>query len=338
MKLETALQDFFHLESFREGQKEIIESIVGRNDTLVFMPTGGWKSLTYQLPWVVLDGVCVVISPLISLMKDQVDSLTELWIKAKLINSTITPSQIDEILEELQSNRSNPIKFLYIAPERLNSHKFLRIVSGIKISLLAIDEAHCISQWWHDFRPSYMKILSFIEKLVWEWERKFPIVGLTATATDKVRTDISERLGLWEYKIFISGFDRKNIIIVVREISKVSEKIDKVKEILEKTAGTWIIYCSSRKSVKELYSTLQNEWMAVGMYTWEMDNTQRENMQNTFMNSWYKAIIATNAFGMWIDKKDVRFVIHYNLPWSIENYYQEVWRAGRDGKKSFELF
>ncbi len=336
MNLEQSLKDFFGLESFREGQKEIIESIIGWNDTLVFMPTGWGKSLTYQLPWVVLDGVCIVISPLISLMKDQVDWLWANGIKARLINSTISPAEIDGILEELQWKTGNPIKFLYIAPERLNSRKFMNVIQSLKISLLAIDEAHCISQWGHDFRPSYMKILSFIDVLKNNSDSSsFPIVWLTATATQKVREDIKDRLGLWKYNTFISWFDRKNITIVVREISKVSEKIWKVEEILEKIPGSGIIYCSSRKSVKEVYSALHNNGVSVWMYTGEMTPENREYMQDNFMQGKMRLIVATNAFWMGIDKKDIRFVIHYNLPWSIENYYQEVWRAGRDGKKSF---
>lgn len=335
--LDQVLKDFFHLESFREGQKEIIESIIEKNDTLVFMPTGWGKSLTYQLPGVVFDGVCIVISPLISLMKDQVDALWELWIKARCINSTITANEIENILSELVSHSQNPIKFLYIAPERLHSHKFREAIQQIKISLIAIDEAHCISQWWHDFRPSYMKISDFISWLKEKSDNSFPVVWLTATATEKVRADIAERLSFKDHKIFISGFDRKNIILVVREISKKSEKSAKVLEILQKTPGSGIIYCSSRKAVKEIYDDLQSEGVAVGMYTGEMTPENREHMQNTFMNDGYKVIVATNAFGMGIDKKDIRFVIHYNLPGSIENYYQEVWRWGRDGGRSFGI-
>ena len=473
--LEEVLVDKFGLESFREGQKEVVESVVGLNDTLVFMPTGGWKSLTYQLPGVVLEGVTIVISPLISLMKDQVDKLNELWIKTRLINSTISPVEIQDILNDLLESKTNPIKFLYIAPERLHSSKFLNVIKQVKIAQVAIDEAHCISQWWHDFRPSYMKILGFLndlknppilnpfpprekgelgnssfvekkldyivdlardlrkkwtkeEELMWELLRKkqlnwlrfrrqhpfwryiadfycdelklvieldwkihenqieydnirteiikkywvqvirikneeiyndiqnilnkilsplggkypkgdrgisFPIVALTATATKKVRADIIDKLWLIKYNLFISWFDRKNIIILVREISAKNDKLEKVLEILNNTAWDWIIYCSSRKAVKEVYDFLQENNISVWMYTWELSADIRENMQNKFMNSEYKAIVATNAFWMWIDKKDIRFVIHYNLPWSIENYYQEVWRAGRDWKQSF---
>jgi RecQ family ATP-dependent DNA helicase len=335
-KLKKILQENFKLESFRDGQEEIITSVVEWKDTLVFMPTWWWKSLTYQVPGMYREWVCLVISPLISLMKDQVDKLNELWIKTELINSTIDKYDIQIILNEL-SNPSTDIKFLYIAPERLNSDEFLRVISKVKISLVAIDEAHCISQWWHDFRPSYMKIRSFLDWLRTSLENEiiFPIMALTATATKKVRADIIKRLGLSDYNSFTSWFDRKNIKIVVREISKKEEKIEKVADILEKTKGSWIIYCASRKAVKEVYDDLIQNNIKAWMYTWAMSPDLREKEQNSFMNDDYKVIVATNAFGMWIDKKDIRFVIHYNLPWSIENYYQEVWRAWRDWKSSF---
>lgn len=331
--LEQVLKDYFSLESFREWQKEICESVISWNDTLVFMPTWGGKSLTYQLPWIVLDWLAIVISPLISLMKDQIDKLNELWIKAKVINSTIEQLEIQNIFSELSSKTSNPIKFLYIAPERLNSSSFLRIIKNVKISLVAIDEAHCISQWWHDFRPSYMKIHSFLDAL--KLNGDFPIVWLTATATKKVRKDIIERLWIEKNNTFIKWFDRKNITIVVREISEKQKKQEKVLEILDKTPWSWIIYCSSRKAVDEIYEILQEYKVKSWKYTWAMTPEVREEMQNKFMNNDYKVIVATNAFGMWIDKKDIRFVIHYNLPWSIENYYQEVGRAWRDWKNSF---
>lgn len=335
-KLQKILQEKFWLESFRDAQEDIIKSVVAWHDTIVFMPTWWWKSLTYQLPGIFLDWVVLVISPLISLMKDQVDKLNSLWIKVELINSTIDSYDIQIILNEL-SKPNTDIKFLYIAPERLNSQEFLRVISRVKISLVAIDEAHCISQWWHDFRPSYMKINWFLDWLK-SWERgNFPIMALTATATKKVRLDIVERLWLQNHNIFTSWFDRKNITIIVREISKKDEKMQKVAEILEKTPWVWIIYCSSRKSVTEVYDALISNWIQAWIYTWAMTSEHREKQQNDFMNDKYKVIVATNAFGMWIDKKDIRFVIHYNLPGSIENYYQEVWRAWRDGKKSFGI-
>lgn len=334
--LEQILEQKFWLQSFREWQREIIESVLDKQDTLVFMPTWWWKSLTYQFPWMILEWLVLVISPLISLMKDQVDKLNELWLKASLINSTVDNYEKQIILNDI-SRDDWSIKFLYIAPERLNSDDFLRVISSVKISLVAVDEAHCISQWWHDFRPSYMKVREFIEKLRNSKysQNIFPIIALTATATKKVRSDIVERLWLQNPKIFTTGFDRKNIALVVREISKKEDKQAKLLEILEKTPGTGIIYCASIKSCQEVFQFLLKKDISCAVYTWEMKAEDREVVQNNFMNSFYKVIIATNAFWMWIDKKDIRFVVHYNLPWSIENYYQEVGRAGRDWKNSF---
>ena len=336
-KLQEILQNTFWLESFREWQEEIIQSVVDGHDTLVFMPTWGWKSLTYQLPAIARKWVAIIISPLISLMKDQVDALSELWIRAELINSTISHSEQQMILNELSAttwDETNPIKFLYIAPERLNSRDFLRVLQSTPIALIAIDEAHCISQWWHDFRPSYMKVKGFIDTLRWE-EKSFPVVALTATATKKVRGDITGRLGITQFNEFTKWFDRKNIIMIIRELSKTDEKLQKLYEIAKNTAGSGIVYCSSRKKTKEVYEFLCENNISAGIYTWEMTADARESMQQRFMDDDLKIIVATNAFGMWIDKKDIRFVVHYNLPGSIENYYQEVGRAGRDGKKSF---
>jgi len=399
-KLQRILQEKFWLESFRDSQEAVINSVVQWNDTIVFMPTWWWKSLTYQLPGLYLDWIVLVISPLISLMKDQVDKLNGLWIRAELLNSTIDTYDKQILLNEI-SKPNTDIKFLYIAPERLNSDEFIRIFSRTKIALVAIDEAHCISQWWHDFRPSYMKIRGFLDRLRnppipnpfpprekgessfientkdyitrlsqnlrkestdveqialllsplggkvgiggWieienvgnEWNFSFPIMALTATATKKVRLDIIERLWLKTHNVFTSWFDRKNITLIVREISKKEEKMQKVLEIIQKTPWVWIIYCASRKAVKEVYEDLLQKWIKAWIYTWAMNSDHREIEQNEFMKGDNKVIVATNAFGMWIDKKDIRFVIHYNLPWSIENYYQEVWRAWRDGKNSY---
>ena len=333
---EHILKTKFNLEAFREGQEEIIKSVIQKKDTLVFMPTWWGKSLTYQFPWVVLPWLVIIISPLISLMKDQVDKLNALGMRAEVINSTISNFEKQMLLDEISLNNSDivgNIKFLYIAPERLNDEYFLSIIRKIQISLIAIDEAHCISQWWHDFRPSYLKIKGFIEHL--RQEKFFPIVALTATATKKVRTDIVERLGLKEYSIFTKWFDRKNLAFIVREISKEQEKLEKVFEVISKTPPFWIVYCSSVKAVSKVYQYLLQNGVRVGIYTWEMSGDLREKEQNNFMDGTYDVIVATNAFWMWIDKKDIRYVIHYNLPGSIENYYQEVGRAGRDGKNSY---
>lgn len=338
MNFQKILQEKFRLDDFREGQLEIIESVVWKNDTLVFMPTWWWKSLIYQFSWLTLDWLTLVISPLISLMKDQVDKLNELWIRAEMINSTISWSYKRLVFQELSQtdfNEENPIKFLYVAPERLNDREFLNMISRMKISLIAIDEAHCISQWGHDFRPSYLKIKDFIYNLRKDNVSHFPVVALTATATKKVREDIVARLWVDKYNTFTKWFDRKNLVYIVREITKEKDKLEKVLEVVNKTPPFWIIYCSSVKNVSKVYQFLLDAWVRVWIYTWEMQWNHREEQQNYFMEWKFDVMVATNAFWMWIDKKDVRYVIHYNLPGSIENYYQEAWRAGRDWKTSY---
>ncbi len=492
MDYKQILQDKFWLPDFRPWQLDIIQSVVNKNDTLVFMPTWWGKSLTYQFSGIILPGIVLVISPLISLMKDQVDKLNELNLQARLINSSISAQEKRYILDEItNTNPDQPwnIKFLYIAPERLNDEMFLNIIKSIKISLIAIDEAHCISQWWHDFRPSYLKIKDFIwslrrekniphpnpllwrrgnqedekisvrktelkspwyvfdlaknfrknltdvEDKIWDilrwnnffwlkfrrqhpiwryiadfyceelnlvleldWEIhdtnyakeydeerdnllrnywfeiiriknkeislkttqeiikflvekldnspllqrrggggevKFPILALTATATQKVKEDIKQRLWISENAEFTTWFDRKNLVYIVREITKEQEKLQKVLDVVKSTPPYWIVYCSSVKAVSKVYQYLIENWIRAWIYTWEMKQELRQSQQEMFMNSQIDVIVATNAFGMWIDKADVRYVVHYNLPWSIENYYQEAWRAGRDWKTSY---
>lgn len=358
--IHSILKDTFGLENFREGQEEIIQSVVSGHNAMVFMPTGGGKSLTYQVPGIALSGIAIVISPLISLMKDQIDKLRGQGIASACINSTISIQEQRDILEEIRYPGEFPIKFVYIAPERLHNEEFLNAISKVKISLIAIDEAHCVSQWGHDFRPSYMKIKDFIKNLrdsgvqrgrynegdISESEDNdgglrtdstIPVIALTATATKKVRSDIMERLGLSEVKEFIYGFDRKNIVMLVREIAKKEEKLEKVAEIIEKTPGSGIVYAASIKNVEEVYNYLKSKGIRVGKYTGSMDNAAREMGQNDFMDDTTRVVVATNAFGMGIDKKDIRFVIHYNLPGSVEGYYQEIGRAGRDGRMSIAV-
>lgn len=285
-----------------------------------------------------LDGLAIIISPLISLMKDQLDKLDELGIHSQCINSTIGASEKESILAELQNQEKSrrPLKFLYIAPERLNNEDFIRAMKRVKISLIAIDEAHCVSQWGHDFRPSYMKIKGFIADMR-KNGKSFPVIALTATATEQVRNDIVTRLGLTKMREFTRGFDRKNIVILIRELSLKEEKFEKLLEIIKGTAGSGIVYCSSIKHVQDVYELLKQSDISVGKYTGDMNTADRTTSQNRFMNGDDRVVVATNAFGMGIDKKDIRFVIHYNLPGSIESYYQEIGRAGRDDKTSIAV-
>jgi ATP-dependent DNA helicase RecQ len=333
--LRSILRSTFGFDSFHDGQEAAVESAVRGDDTLVFMPTGGGKSLTFQLPGIVRPGVAVVISPLISLMKDQIDKLNRLGIRAERIDSTVSLELQRSVLEELRrgSDAETPVKFLYVAPERLNSLEFRRVMEGCEIALVAVDEAHCVSQWGHDFRPSYLRIRDFIASL--RKNRAFPVMALTATATKKVRKDLVERLGLERFNEFTKGFDRKNIVILVREIGPKKEKLAKTLEIIKKTAGSGIVYCSSRKNVEEVREYLSAHGISANAYTGAMGSDDRETSQNAFMDSSCRVVVATNAFGMGIDKKDIRFVIHYNLPGSIESYYQEVGRGGRDGLRAF---
>lgn len=333
--IDRIIKTVFGFDAFRDGQREIVESVVSGRDTLVFMPTGGGKSLTYQVPGIALPGTAIVISPLISLMKDQIDKLNSLGIRAERIDSTVPYSDQRAILDaaESGSRADMPVKFLYVAPERLNSEEFLRIAAKMDIALVAVDEAHCVSQWGHDFRPSYMKIRGFLEKL--RERKRFPVMALTATATKKVRKDLVERLGLRDYAEFTKGFDRKNLVLLVREIGPEAEKLMKTLEIVQMTPGTGIIYCSSRKAVEKVMEYLLKKGVDAVAYTGAMDAASREISQNRFMDGDCDVVVATNAFGMGIDKKDIRYVVHYNLPGSIESYYQEVGRGGRDGKRWF---
>ena len=319
------LHKYYGYTSFRKGQENIITSIINKEDVLAIMPTGGGKSICYQVPALCLDGITIVISPLISLMKDQVDALKTMGVKARLINSSLSNSEYSEVLEEIENDEC---KIIYIAPERLDSMEFVNIIRGKNISQVAIDEAHCVSQWGHDFRVSYKKIPYFINRL-----DKRPIVtAFTATASNEVREDIINILDLHNPAVYITGFDRENLSInIVKSSSKNKYTLDYVENHKNESG---IIYASTRKEVETIYEGLLKRNYSVAKYHAGLSNEARKEYQENFINDDIKIMVATNAFGMGIDKPNIRWVLHYNMPQSIENYYQEIGRAGRDGEDS----
>ena len=319
------LHKYYGYTNFRKGQENIITSIINKEDVLAIMPTGGGKSICYQVPALCLEGITIVISPLISLMKDQVDALKTMGVKARLINSSLSNSEYNEALEEIENDEC---KIIYIAPERLDSMDFVNIIRGKNISQVAIDEAHCVSQWGHDFRVSYKKIPYFINRL-----DKRPIVtAFTATASNEVREDIINILNLHNPAVYITGFDRENLSInIVKSSSKNKYTLDYVENHKNEIG---IIYASTRKEVETIYEGLLKRNYSVAKYHAGLSNEARKEYQENFINDDIKIMVATNAFGMGIDKPNIRWVLHYNMPQSIENYYQEIGRAGRDGEDS----
>lgn len=320
------LKKHFGYESFRFGQEDIIDQIGMGRDCLAIMPTGGGKSLCYQLPALMATGVTIVVSPLIALMKDQVDSLLESGIAATYLNSTLTAR---ETRERIDAVIAGEYKLVYVAPERLLTDSFYYLSQGINVSLIAVDEAHCISQWGHDFRPSYRNIPQFISYL----HPRPTVTAFTATATSHVIGEIKELLELNNPYELTTGFDRENLFY---QVVKPKDKYGYLKKYLSNdfTEGSGIIYCSTRKTVESLSTKLAGHGFSVGAYHGGMDSDERSRVQESFMMDDTSIIVATNAFGMGIDKPDVRFVIHYNMPKNMEAYYQEAGRAGRDGKNS----
>lgn len=325
MDILKSLKKYFGFDSFRKGQDELVENILKGNDVLGVLPTGGGKSICYQLPALMLDGICLVISPLISLMKDQVDSLKENGIKAEFINSS---QDIKTYTQTLRKIKRNEIKILYISPERLENEFFIDFIEDLNISFIAVDEAHCISQWGHDFRPSY-KLIPQIYDL---FDKKIQIAAFTATATKSVREDIINNLKLSDPFVKVTGFDRENLLFEVR---KPKDKLAFLSNYLsDKKDLSGIIYASTRKRVETSYKYLKKLSYNVTLYHAGLSDKEKKKNQEDFIYDRKNIIVATNAFGMGIDKSDVRYVIHMNMPKDMESYYQEAGRAGRDGEKS----
>ncbi len=317
------LQKYYGYHSFREGQKELIDHIINHRDVMGILPTGGGKSLCYQIPALLFEGLTLVISPLISLMKDQVDTLKEYGVSAELINSSLSQREFQEIIINA---KKEAYKLLYVAPERLETDSFMELIGEIEVSLVAVDEAHCVSQWGHDFRPSYRRIAKMISSLP-----KRPVVAaFTATATELVKEDIINLLRLQGPFEFIGSFDRPNLYFEVR---KSRNKFEELKSyVKEKKAESGIIYCATRKTTDEVCERLNREGITAVSYHAGLAEGERSQNQEAFLFDKAELMVATNAFGMGIDKPNVRFVVHYNMPKNMESYYQEAGRAGRDGE------
>ncbi|HWR29323.1 MAG TPA: DNA helicase RecQ [Negativicutes bacterium] len=317
------LGKYYGYSEFKPGQAQIITSILQGKDTLAIMPTGAGKSLCFQIPALIFDGITLVVSPLIALMKDQVDALGALGVAATFINSSLPAREVDR---RINAAVRGAYKLLYVAPERLESEGCRQLLQTLKISLVAIDEAHCVSQWGHDFRPSYRNITPFIDALPHR-----PIVGaFTATATEEVQTDIVELLSLNAPNVFVTGFDRKNLSFAV--LRGENKRAFVLKYVADNQEKSGIIYAGTRKEVDHLYDLLRAKGCSCGKYHAGMNVAERTKNQEAFIYDEISVIVATNAFGMGIDKSNVRYVIHYNMPKNMEAYYQEAGRAGRDGE------
>lgn len=323
---EKILKRWWGYDSFRPLQKEIIDSVCSGKDTLAILPTGGGKSLTYQVPAMVLDGVVLVVSPLIALMTDQVENLKKRGIRAVVLHAALSHNKIFDILEQAQYGA---YKLIYVSPERLQSSFFLTRLQYINVSLIAVDEAHCISEWGYDFRPSYLKISDLRNSYP-----NIPVLALTASATPKVQKDICDKLKMSNYCHFQTGIERDNLYYVVR---KTNDKDAELYKILTAVNGSSIVYTRTRQQAEQLSAILQKMGLSANFYHAGLDAFERTKRQTQWMEGKTQILCSTNAFGMGIDKPDVRIVVHYDIPDALEQYYQEAGRAGRDGKKSYAV-
>ena len=328
MNINQTLKQYFGYDSLRTGQEELINGILAGHDVLGIMPTGAGKSLCYQLPALMLNGITLVISPLISLMSDQVKALNQAGVHAAYINSSLTENQIRMALSYASQGR---YKIIYVAPERLNTTRFLDFACNADISMLTVDEAHCISQWGQDFRPSYLEIAGFLTRL----PRRPIVSAFTATATERVKNDIVASLGLNNPVTMVTGFDRPNLFFRVVTRKGGSQKDNSIINYVKKHEDeSGIIYCATKKNVDKLYTLLNEQGISAGRYHAGLSNDERKQNQEDFTYDRIRVMVATNAFGMGIDKSNVRYVLHYNMPQSLEYYYQEAGRAGRDGEEA----
>ncbi len=324
--MQDILKQYWGYDDFRPLQKEIIQSVLDGNDTLAILPTGGGKSICFQVPAMAMEGICLVISPLIALMKDQVENLRKKNIPALLIHSGM---KRPDVIQTLKNATQDYFKFLYLSPERLETSLFKEYLPALNVNLIAVDEAHCISQWGYDFRPSYLKIAALREELP-----SVPVLALTASATEEVQKDICQKLEFKKEKIFRQSFERKNLSY---SVFKLDSKPPRLIEIISKVPGTAIVYCKSRRRTSEIMNLLQMHGISASHYHAGLEAEERNRRQKDWIENKVRVMVCTNAFGMGIDKPDVRLVIHADLPDCLENYYQEAGRAGRDGQKSYAV-
>ena len=323
-KMKRTLRDVFNLDKLRPGQAEVMRSVLEGDNTLAIMPTGAGKSLCYQLPTLHLPGTTVIVSPLISLMKDQVDKLEDAGLEASQLNSALTTEEHQENLEQIKTENSD---FIFVTPERFTTPEFLADLRQQTINFVVIDEAHCISEWGHDFRPAYLSLGTAVKSLGLP-----PVLALTATATPEVTADIEKQLDIGKLRVVRTGIHRPNLRFEVKRVTNELEKHGELVRVLREHDGTGIIYCATVKTVEALTDWLKDFDFKVEQYHGRMKAADRKQNQDAFMAGELKAIVATNAFGMGIDKPDIRFVVHYQMPGSLEAYYQEAGRAGRDGE------